>query len=142
MAQLEQGQKVKVEVTFTMQDGTIVPASPPGEPLEMMVGQETGFKPIDDALANLDGDAPYKKHLKAEEAFGLPDPALVMDLPREQIESEDKLEPGMSMQMQDPEGNVSVAVIHEVSETTVRVDANHPLAGENLDMTVTVVGLG
>ncbi|WP_417819373.1 FKBP-type peptidyl-prolyl cis-trans isomerase [Terasakiella sp.] len=142
MAQLEQGQKVKVEVTFTMQDGTVVPASPPGEPLEMVIGQQTGFKPIDDALVELDAETPYKKHLSAEEAFGLPDPNLMMEIPRNQIESEDTLEPGMSMQMQDPNGNISVAMIHEVSETTVRVDANHPLAGENLDMTVTLVGLG
>ncbi len=139
MSNLTQGQKVKIEVSFTMNDGTVVPASPPGEPLEMVVGEPCGFKPIDDALPTLSLGEPVTKKLTPEEAFGMPDPNLVMEIEKAMIETEDELQVGMSMQMQNPEGQVMVAIIHEVTDTTVTVDANHPLAGEELDFKIEVL---
>ncbi len=46
----------------------------------------------------------------------------------------------MSMQMQTPEGQNMVAMVHEVTDTYVKVDANHPLAGEELEFKIEVVG--
>ncbi|NVJ90932.1 MAG: FKBP-type peptidyl-prolyl cis-trans isomerase [Methylocystaceae bacterium] len=139
MSDLTTGQKVKLEVTFTLKDGTVVPASPPGEPLEMVVGEPCGFKPIDDTLPTLSMGETTTKSLQPEEAFGMPDPNLVMEIERHLIETEDELQPGMSMQMQNPEGQVMVAIIHEVNESSVTVDANHPLAGEELEFKITVL---
>lgn len=140
MTQLTSGQAVKLKVTFTLNDGTVVPASPEDQPMEMVVGQESGFKPIDDALAEMDADEVKSVSLTPDEAFGMPDPNLVMEIPREQVQAEGDIAPGMHMQMQTPEGQQMVAIIHEVTDTYIKVDANHPLAGEDLEMKVQVVG--
>lgn len=140
MSQLSNGQAVKLKVTFTMNDGTVVPASPEDQPLEMVVGQECGFKPIDDALATMNADEIKTVTLSPQEAFGMPDPALVMEIPRDQINVDGDIEPGMHMHMQTPEGQQMVAMVHDVSEHFVKVDANHPLAGEELEMKIQVVG--
>jgi len=139
MSDLTAGQKVKLEVTFTLKDGTVVPATPPGEALEMVVGEPCGFKPIDDALPGLSVGETATKTLQPEDAFGMPDPNLVMEIEKEMIQSDSELQPGMSMQMQTPEGQNMVAIIHEVTDTTVTVDANHPLAGEELEFKITVL---
>lgn len=139
MSQLSAGQKVKVTVTFTMNDGTVVPASPNNEPMEMTVGQETGFKPIDDTLPTLSVGESKKLKLSPEEAFGMPDANLVMEIPRAEIQTDEEITVGMQMQMQTPEGQTMVAMIHDVTDTFVKVDANHPLAGEELDFEITVV---
>ncbi|NVK17194.1 MAG: peptidylprolyl isomerase [Methylocystaceae bacterium] len=139
MSDLTAGQKVKLEVTFTLKDGTVVPATPPGEPLEMVVGEPCGFKPIDDTLPTLSIGETTTKTLMPEDAFGMPDPNLVMEIEKQMIQSDDELQVGMSMQMQTPEGQQMVAIIHEVTDTTVTVDANHPLAGEELDFKITVL---
>ncbi len=139
MSALSDGQKAKIVVTFTTKDGTVVPASPPGEPLEMVVGQPCGFKPIDETLPTLSVGESKTMTLQPQEAFGMPDPNLVMEIERHLIETEDELQPGMSMQMQNPEGQVMVAIIHEVNESSVTVDANHPLAGEELEFKIEVV---
>lgn len=140
MTLLSQGQAVKLTVTFTMNDGTVVPASPEGQPLEMVVGQPCGFKPIDDALPTMSADGIKSVTLQPEEAFGMPDPNLVMEIPRDQINADSDIAPGMHMQMETPEGQQMVAMIHDVTDTMVRVDANHPLAGEVLEMKIQIVG--
>ncbi|MDV7339720.1 FKBP-type peptidyl-prolyl cis-trans isomerase [Terasakiella sp. A23] len=139
MSNLTAGQKVKIEVTFTMNDGTVVPASPPGEPLEMVVGEPCGFKPIDDTLPGMSVGETVTKKLQPEEAFGMPNADLVMEIERSMIETSEEIQVGMSMQMQTPEGQNMMAMIHEVTETTVTVDANHPLAGEELDFKIEVL---
>ncbi|WP_417783273.1 FKBP-type peptidyl-prolyl cis-trans isomerase [Terasakiella pusilla] len=139
MSNLAAGQKVKIEVTFTTEDGTVVPASPPGEPLEMIIGEPCGFKPIDDALESISLGETVNKKLSPAEAFGMPDPNLVMEIEKNMIQTDEELQVGMSMQMQTPEGQTMVAIIHQVTDTTVTVDANHPLAGEELDFKLTVL---
>ncbi len=82
MSQLTEGQTAKVVVTFTMKDGTIVPATPNSEPMDMVVGQPCGFKPIDDTLPTLSVGETKTMNLQPEDAFGMPDPNMVMEIPR------------------------------------------------------------
>jgi len=141
MPQLTAGQTAKVLVTFTLKDGTVVPASPDGQPLEIPVGQPCGFKAIDDSLPTMSVGDTKEMNLAPEEAFGMPDPNLRMEIPREQLGTDEEPQPGMPLQMQNEEGQVMMAIIHEVTPTHIRVDANHPLAGEELDCKIEVVGV-
>ncbi|SCA57239.1 Peptidyl-prolyl cis-trans isomerase [Candidatus Terasakiella magnetica] len=139
MSQLVNAQTAKVHITFTLEDGTVVPASPDGQPVELVVGEPCGFKAVDDALPTMAVGEERTLQLTAEEAFGLPDPNLRFEIERAQVQAEGDIQPGMAMQMDNGDGQVMTAIIHEVTETTVRVDANHPLAGEALACKIEVV---
>ncbi|WP_135081722.1 FKBP-type peptidyl-prolyl cis-trans isomerase [Terasakiella sp. SH-1] len=140
MSQLENGQTVKVLVTFTMEDSTVIPASPDGTPLELIVGEPCGFVAIDTALPSMSMGESRTLKLSPDEAFGMPDPNLRFDVPRTSIQVEGDLQPGVALQMNGEDGQVFTAIVHEVSETSVLVDANHPLAGEALECKIDVVG--
>jgi FKBP-type peptidyl-prolyl cis-trans isomerase 2 len=56
----------------------------------------------------------------------------VLDVPREQFPAHITPEIGEALQLQQPDGNVITVIISEVTDTAVTLDANHPLAGEDL----------
>lgn len=141
MSQLSNGQTAKVLITFTMTDGTEVPTSPDGTPLEIVVGQPCGFKPVDDALTQMSVGDVKEMNLTPEEGFGMPNPALRFEVPVGNIQGEGQLVAGTAIQMQSEDGQPMTAIIHEVTDTVVRVDANHPLAGEHLVCKIEVVGV-
>ncbi len=141
MSQLAAGQTAKVLITFTLKDGTEVPTSPDGTPLELVVGQPCGFKAVDDSLPSMSVGETKTMSLEAEEAFGMPDPNLRFEVPVGNIQGDGQLVPGTAIQMQSDDGQQMTAIIHEVTDTVVRVDANHPLAGEALDCKIEVVGV-
>ena len=63
---------------------------------------------------------------------------MVNDGPREAFQGVDQIEPGMQFQANTPEG-VQVITVKAVSGETVTVDANHPLAGQDLNFDVEIV---
>jgi len=80
--------------------------------------------------------------IPALEAYGERIPELVQTVDRDQFSLGDMTpELGMAIEMQTPEGSIPL-VITELTEATVTLDANHPLAGEELHFTLTLVEIG
>jgi FKBP-type peptidyl-prolyl cis-trans isomerase 2 len=79
--------------------------------------------------------------VEPEEAYGNYDARRVQDFPREKLPADREPQPGMSVIMTSPEGQQILARITKVTDNTVTLDANHPLAGERLHFQVKVVGI-
>jgi len=62
-------------------------------------------------------------------------------VPREAFGDIDKIEVGMQFQAGDPDGNTRIVTVQAVSDDTVTVDANHPLAGQMLHFDVSVTAI-
>jgi peptidylprolyl isomerase len=62
-------------------------------------------------------------------------------VPREQIPAEIPLEVGTQLQMQTPQGQVMPVTVVDVTEEEVTLDANHPLAGQDLNFAIEIVGI-
>ena len=73
----------------------------------------------------------------AEDGYGERDEALRQEVPRSQFEGIEDLAPGMQFRVESNSGPLVITVI-EILEEVVTVDGNHPLAGVNLNFTVTV----
>jgi FKBP-type peptidyl-prolyl cis-trans isomerase SlpA len=67
--------------------------------------------------------------LEPWQAFGARDAALVQSLPRDEFPAESRLEPGLSVEFDLPNGEQLIGHIESVSDDSVTVDFNHPLAG-------------
>jgi peptidylprolyl isomerase len=70
--------------------------------------------------------------VEPEDGFGLYDEDLVIEVPKSSLPLDLKLQVGMDFEMEDDEGNVLPAVVIEVMDDSILIDANAPLAGKRV----------
>ena len=132
MEQVQNGHTVKVHYTGTLEDGTVFDSSVDQQPLEFTIGQNQIIRGFEQAVIGMSPGESKTTKVATDEAFGPHREDLVMQVERSQFPEE--LEPtvGRQIQLGGPSGQTVVATISDVTETTVKLDANHPLAGKNL----------
>ena len=111
-----------------------------GEPLTYIHGTHSIIPGLEQALeGKRSGDA-LQVRLPPELAYGERDEDLVQEVPREALPAEAEIEVGVQFQAQSDEGQHILTVVG-VDGDTVRLDANHPLAGKTLHFEVQVVAV-
>ncbi|MBU2875099.1 FKBP-type peptidyl-prolyl cis-trans isomerase [Marinobacter salexigens] len=108
------------------------------EPLAYLEGAQNIIGGLESALTEKNPGDQVKVSVDPAEGYGEINEELVQPVPRTAFEGVDTIEPGMQFQAQTPGGPQVVRVV-EVSEETVTIDANHPLAGETLHFDVEVI---
>ena len=78
-------------------------------------------------------------HIPAEEGYGAIREDMVMEFDRSQLPDDLEPEVGMGLQMQGPEGQTIPVQITAVADSSIMIDANHPLAGKNLNFELELV---
>ena len=133
------GDKVKIEYTGTLEDGTIFDSSADhGNPLEFEVGSGQVIKGFDDAILGMKEGEEKQFSITPADAYGEHDPTLVQKVPREIFPQDAELVPGLLFEAGLPTGEKVPATITEVQEGIVSVDLNHPLAGKKLNFKIKV----
>jgi FKBP-type peptidyl-prolyl cis-trans isomerase 2 len=123
---------VKVHYHGRLTDGTTFDSSEGREPLEFTVGSGMVIKGFDNGVLGMNVGDKKTVEIPVDEAYGPKDPERVMDFPIDHFPKEIKPEVGMQLNMSNGSGQQFPVVITEVSNDTVILDANHPLAGEPL----------
>jgi peptidylprolyl isomerase len=81
-------------------------------------------------------------NIPVDEAYGPINPAARQEMPRDQLPEEIPAEVGTPIQVETQDGQTMVVQISDVSEETITLDANHPLAGFDLTFEVELVAIG
>lgn len=136
---IKDGDKVKVHYRGTLEDGSEFDSSRGREPLEFVLGQGMLIPGFEKAVIGLEKGGKVTVTIPPAEAYGEHDPQQIIAVGREQFPDDMQLEPGMVIQLQAPDGSVIDSVITEVGEKEVRLDTNHPLAGQALTFEIEVV---
>lgn len=131
--------KVKVHYTGTLNDGSVFDSSEGKEPLEFTIGENRVIKGFEDGVQDMKLNQEKTIKIKPEEAYGARDERMVVSVPREKLSNE--IEKGQKLILKGPEGQQLPAVITGITEETVKIDLNHPLAGKELNFKVKVVGI-
>ena len=140
MAIVKNGDKVKVEYTGKLEDGTIFDSSEKqGVPLEFTVGQGQLIKGFEEAVVGMQIGEEKEITLAPEEAYGQYNPELVRELPKENFPTEEEIQPGMMFLMNLPDGRQIPVRITVVTEETITLDLNSPLAGKTLIFKIKVI---
>jgi peptidylprolyl isomerase len=129
---IENGQKVKIHYTGTLDDGNQFDSSAGREPLEFEVGAGMVIPGFENGVKDMAVGEKKSIHIPAAEAYGEKREEMVMEFERAQLPEGLDPEVGMGLQMQGPEGQPIPVQIAAVGEATITIDANHPLAGQNL----------
>lgn len=139
MSQVKAGDNVKVHYIGKYDSGEIFDTSEGSEPLAFIVGEGQVIPGFDQALLGMSVGDTKEVVIPAEDAYGERIEELVQTISRDQFNLGD-VEPelGMSIEMRTPDGNIPL-VITGLTDTTVTLDANHPLAGESLHFALTLV---
>jgi FKBP-type peptidyl-prolyl cis-trans isomerase 2 len=137
---VKKGDKIKVEYTGTLEDGTVFDSSEAhGQPLEFEVGSGQLIKGFDDAVVGMEVGEEKEIKIQPSEAYGDHNPELVKKVPKEQFPKEKDLKPGMILLIKLP-NEIQVPVrIAEVTDDEITLDLNHPLAGKVLIFKIKVV---
>jgi FKBP-type peptidyl-prolyl cis-trans isomerase 2 len=139
MTPVKSGDTVTIHYTGTLLDGTIFDSSEGREPLEFEVGSGMIILGLDRALPDMEiGERKIVK-IACADAYGPVNPEMRQSVSREGIPADIPLEVGTQLQMQTPDGQAMPVTIVEVTEAVVTLDANHALAGKDLQFDFEVV---
>jgi peptidylprolyl isomerase len=139
MAQVKDGDTVKVHYTGKLVNGEQFDSSTGREPLEFTVGAGMMIKGFDAALPGMSVGDKKTVNIPAAEAYGEKDPSAVIPFPKENVPADMKLEPGMQLTLTNQEGQPFPVVVTEIQDDVIVLDANHFLAGEELVFDIELV---
>ena len=125
---------VSIHYELTDNDGNIIDASPQNQPLKYLHGNMGIIPGLEKELTGKAIGSNFKVSVSPEEGYGEHQPMLVQAVPVSAFPEPATIEIGMQFQAQTEGGPVMVTVT-EVSDETITVDGNHPLAGMTLNFT-------
>jgi peptidylprolyl isomerase len=126
------GDTVKVHYTGRLEDGKVFDSSEGHGPLEFKIGAGSVIPGFESTVVGMSpGDSKQEK-IPADQAYGLHRKELVTKVDRKDIPSELDISLAQQLQVKHPDGQVVRVTVADVSESTVTLDANHPLAGKDL----------
>ncbi len=139
MKTAEKGNTVKVYYTGTLDNGDTFDASKEGDPLTFTIGKGQLIPDFEKAVVGMKVGDSKEITIKAEDAYGKRRNEFIVTIDKKHVPQEIEPAAGMNLQLQSPEGRVLNAVITAVSENHITLDANHPLAGEDLTFSIELV---
>jgi peptidylprolyl isomerase len=136
-AQVKTGDTVKVHYTGKLADGTVFDSSVGSEPYEFTLGQGQTISGFEQAVVGMKVGDTKTVTIPIDEAYGPRRDDLIVEVGRDKLSPDINPEVGMQLQ-----GSQGVVTIIKVSETTITIDANHPLAGQDLTFDIELVEIG
>ena len=124
----------------TFNDGTQFDSSyDRGEPLEFTCGAGQMIRGFDAAVADMEVGQVVDVHLMPEEAYGMPDPNAVFTVETAQLPGSEELEAGQQVYLSNQYGQPFPVKVVTKDETTITFDANHEMAGKELNFRIELV---
>lgn len=131
---------VSIDYTLRGNDGNVIDSSEGRAPLDYLHGARNIVPGLERELdGKVEGDS-FQVSIPPADAYGEYDEGHVFDVPKTQFPEGQPIEPGMRFSAQTAEGPASF-LVKSVSDDSVQLDGNHPLAGETLNFEVTVRGV-
>jgi len=132
MAQAKHGDTVKVHYKGKLEDGTVFDSSESREPLEFTIGEGKIIHGFEQAVVGMSPGESKTEKVPSDQAFGPHRDELIHEVDRQQIPADVELKVGKRLQFHHANGRATQALVTDVSESKVTLDANHPLASNDL----------
>ena len=134
------GKTVRTHDRGTFNDGTQFDSSyDRGEPLEFVCGTGMMIPGYDAAVADMEVGQTIQVHLMPEEAYGEMDPEALFTFEIAQLPGAESVSVGDRVYLRDPYGQPIPVKVAAKDETTITFDANHEMAGKELNFTIELV---
>ena len=139
MSDAKAGDTVKIHYTGTLADGSKFDSSEGRDPLEFTLGSGQVIPGFDKAVTGMTVGEAQTVEIPSEDAYGPHDPNGRQSFPRDKVPDGTPLDIGTRLQLSGPEGQPIMVTVAEVTDEHVVLDANHPLAGQDLTFEIELV---
>lgn len=136
MIRADQLDAVTVRYTGTLEDGTLFDQSPEDRPLRFILGKEEVIPGFDAAVHGLHQGESKTVVIPCEEAYGVHHKELVETVELSLLPDEVNLQVGAQLEITREDDSVLKVKIVDLTDETVTLDANHPLAGKSLTFNI------
>ncbi len=142
MTTAKNGDTVKIHYTGTLDDGSVFDTSNDRDPLGFKLGGGQVIPGFEEAVLGMTVGESKKVNIPMDKAYGRRNEDLVITVPRDQVPPDIKPELGLKLQMGGPNGEIIMVEVVDVGDETISLDANPPLAGQDLNFEIKLVEIG
>ena len=139
MQQAQQGDKVRVHYQGTLRTGETFDSSEGRDPLEFTVGSGQVIKGFEEGVKGMSVGEKRTVEISVDDAYGQKRQELIIEFPKTQFPDDMAPDVGQQLMMSNGSGQSFPVTIKEVKEDSVLLDANHPLAGQELIFNIELV---
>jgi peptidylprolyl isomerase len=132
MALAKTGDTVKVHYTGKLGDGTVFDTTFEGTPMEFTIGEGRLIPDFEQAVIGMEPGESKSIHIDFINAYGPHREEMVKIFDKKDLPEDLNPQLNQQLQVQQPDGRPFIVTVTEVSEESVTLDANHPLAGKDL----------
>jgi FKBP-type peptidyl-prolyl cis-trans isomerase 2 len=140
MSQVKEKDTVKVHYTGKLSEsGQVFDSSLEREPLEFTLGQGMLIPGFEEGIIDMKVNEKKTVAIPKDKAYGDKRDELLQKVSKEQLPEEIKPEVGMGLVSKNPDGSEQQLRVAAVNDDHIVVDANHPLAGQDLTFDIEIV---
>ncbi len=139
MTQAKNGNKVKLHFTGKLDDGTVFATSVDSAPIEFTLGEGQVLPGIEEATEGMATGESKTVTIAAEQAYGPRRDDLKQEIPKDHLPDDLTPEVGQRLRIERIDGDPMVVSVAAVTDESITVDANHPLAGRDLTFDLEMV---
>ena len=134
------GKLCRTHYRGTLNDGTVFDSSyERGEPPEFICGAGSMIRGYDEAVATMEVGQSVDIHLTPDEAYGYPDPRAIVTVEISQMPGSEDLSAGQNVVLYTAAGQPVPVKVTAKDDTTITFDANHEMAGKELNFHIELV---
>ena len=139
MTKAKNGDTVKIHYTGKLQDGTVFDSSIDRGPLQFSIGSGQVIPGFDEAVTGMTVGEKKTAEISCDKAYGERNPSLLMVVEKKYVPAEIDPVVGLRLQVGSPSGELVAVTVVEVNDENITLDANPPLAGEDLTFDIELV---
>ena len=136
-AQIREGSQVALEYTLSDEAGTVIESNKGKQPMSYIHGKSQIIRGLEKELSGMKVGEEKKIQVKPEDGYGPVNPDAFQEVPKDKLPPE-ALKVGTMLMAQGPQGQGIPVRVHEIKDTTVIMDFNHPMAGKTLSFDVKI----
>ena len=141
MAEAKQGDTVQLHYMGKLQDGTIFDSSRERHPLQFTIGKGQVIAGFEQAVIGMKIGELKTARIPMEQAYGPHRDDMVVTMDRSKLPAGVNPKIGQRLEITQVDNQTSLVTVTEVTESTLTLDANHPLAGKELTFDLELVGI-
>jgi FKBP-type peptidyl-prolyl cis-trans isomerase 2 len=139
MSQVKYGDEVKVHYTCRLEDGEVLDSTMDSDPVQLKIGEGGTIPGFEQALIGMNPGELKTTEIPAKEAYGPYKKELVVEVDRNRLPTNLDPKIGQKLEIKQANGQKILVSVAKISDLSIILDANHPLAGKDLIFDINLV---
>jgi FKBP-type peptidyl-prolyl cis-trans isomerase 2 len=141
MTQAKSGDTVTIQYTGRLDDNIVFETSVNRDPIQLTIGQGRTIPALEEAIIGMETGESKTVEISAEQGYGSYQKELVHTISRKVLPAEMEPKIGQRLKATRVDGRKCSVTVRDISEKTITMDTNHPLAGKDLTFDIELIAI-